>query len=290
MLKKSLLIGSAVLLVSSPLLVASDWTQDPKHWNTVDCGNWSFTGVSGTENFQTLSGPGSKTATASIMVATGGILTISTSGNSLSQNKAAFGLSDLSENSDGWRRISQASHVTTANIKDDVGATGSRANLIGISGQSGGETLTVAFSGLSQGKSYSVALFFTTTRGSGSDYAVNVKSETSGVNWSTVEYGYMATNSGRDTWMETGTLATGLDFSDSYGFGSVAAGVYAEFTYNGSDGNLEIKLEQGVRSIAQIQMINISEMIIPEPSAFGLLAGVGALALTVSRRKRSRRS
>jgi len=33
----------------------------------------------------------------------------------------------------------------------------------------------------------------------------------------------------------------------------------------------------------------VSAKIIPEPSAFGLLAGVGAIALTVSRRRRSRR-
>ena len=65
MLKKSLLIGSAVLLASSPLLVASDWTQDPRDWNTILCGTWTYNVTS--ENYRTISfSEPSKTATANI--------------------------------------------------------------------------------------------------------------------------------------------------------------------------------------------------------------------------------
>lgn len=111
-----------------------------------------------------------------------------------------------------------------------------------------------------------------------------------------------ATGTAKISW-DTGTLVSGryaygasatqtLSASDTSTTLANLSAVELKITTD-SNGAFNIKLYNGDSdnsgSKTSIGFFAITGDVIPEPSAFGLLAGVGALALAASRRRRSRK-
>ncbi len=97
------------------------------------------------------------------------------------------------------------------------------------------------------------------------------------------------TNSGSRFWKDSSTYWSNTDLKGSIGDATTltisadAASALTQFVAwtDGCYGNTEIVAAAAAQAFA-----TANSLVIPEPSAFGLLAGVGALALVVARRRR----
>ena len=137
-------------------------------------------------------------------------------------------------------------------------------SITGIEGGQGQNTLTVTFSGLTEGETYTVIAIVGDGAGTASTISFTNGTLVSGTYYSA-----------------TSDDSTGTSFSSSISATSAVYVVVAEVEAD-SDGTIAYSVTtKGVMYLAAI---------IPEPSAFGLLAGVGALALAASRRRRTRKA
>ena len=137
-------------------------------------------------------------------------------------------------------------------------------SITGIQGGQGQNTLTVTFSGLTEGETYTVIAIVGDLAGTASTISFTNGTLVSGTYYSA-----------------TSDDSTGTSFSSSISATSAVYVVVAEVEAD-SDG----EIAYSVTTKGSIYLTAI----IPEPSAFGLLAGVGALALAASRRRRTRKA
>jgi len=137
----------------------------------------------------------------------------------------------------------------------------------------GGATTTFNVTGLEANTTYNVSLLIGIKEGS---YAQ--------IFWDT---GTLV--SGRYAYGESATQTiSGSDTSYTFQSSQVPVAVSLEITTNASGAfNVGMKNYDGAKS--SIGYLGISTTAIPEPSTFGLLAGVSAIALAVSRRRRRSR-
>lgn len=278
-MKKTILLASFITLAGIPIFsnAQSALTPDETHWNTILCGTWTVPDTQ-SNRIGTLHGSGT-TRHASLFISTGGQATVSTTDYAFRTNAGGLLKTTIKQSSKGWETVSGAMHINYSDIKDSYG------DLFGLSTQTTGASQKIALSGLRKGESYRIAFFFETSKGQGDGYKFNLKTSDTVASWTAVQYGYISTYN--DTWNYDGNLTTGIELGGSSSY-SLAAGVYAEFTYAGTDGNIVFDLMNGNLSNAKLHAFSIQTMTVPEPSAFGLLAGVGALTLVASRRRRSR--
>ncbi len=134
-----------------------------------------------------------------------------------------------------------------------------------------GGTLTLTFSGLTDGQTYTVALVTSNNSGTGA------LSLGSGGTITSAYYGTV----GVDSWNEATISSDNINITTS---NSSFTAVCLTFTAT-SDSVTFNSTNKGGFALAAITTETVA---IPEPSAFGLLAGLGALALVVSRRRRRR--
>jgi len=140
----------------------------------------------------------------------------------------------------------------------------------GMQDAAGGATTTFNVTGLNANTTYNVSLLIGIASGSSAQISWDTGNLVSGL------YAY-------------GASATQTISGTSYTFQSsqVPVAVSLKITTNDS-GAFNVSMKNDGSSKSSIGYFGISEMTIPEPSAFGLLAGLGAIALAVSRRRRSR--
>ena len=133
-----------------------------------------------------------------------------------------------------------------------------------------GSTSTyLTFTGLTAGQTYTIAVVIAEMAGTPSAFSISTGTLVSGTYYSL-----------------TDDSDTGTDFTSSFSItgseseGSAGTVVVVDVTAD-DDGTIEITYSNKGTIVAAY---------IPEPSTFGLLAGVGALALVASRRRRTRKA
>jgi len=140
----------------------------------------------------------------------------------------------------------------------------------GMQDAAGGAQTTFNVTGLNANTTYNVSLLIGIASGSSAQISWDTGNLVSGL------YAY-------------GASATQTISGTSYTFQSsqVPVAVSLKITTDAS-GAFNVSMKNDGSSKSSIGYFGISDMTIPEPSAFGLLAGLGAIALAVSRRRRSR--
>jgi len=82
------------------------------------------------------------------------------------------------------------------------------------------------------------------------------------------------------------TLKVG-ESSETYSWSASESGkVVSNTQFEGRDGGTRLWTNGGAETFSGISLTKLDHKVIPEPSAFGMLAGLGALALVASRRRR----
>lgn len=134
--------------------------------------------------------------------------------------------------------------------------------------------ISVSFSGLEANSEYSISTIFGFSTSNSSPAVLSV---TSG-SFVSGNYGFLSgTGSDIVAWDSfSGTIST----SQNYTLGTVGASFTVQ---SDADGNISFNIGGGSAS-GEIAFLSVTP--VPEPSAFGLLAGAGALALVAARRRR----
>ena len=130
-------------------------------------------------------------------------------------------------------------------------------------------SLTFSFTGLSASTDYTFSAVFSKSAESGAVLSVGTGTFVSG------NYGSLASDSSWNT----------LDIGSSVLFDGLNTGDPVAVTFvatTDASGNLSFT----VNHKSGVSLIGVTPAAAPEPSAFGLLAGLGALALVASRRRR----
>ena len=215
----------------------------------------------------------SSTDNQNISGATAGSITLSSTGNSLSGTGPAGSFS-----------AAQGASTSPYAIPDELETLSQ-----GVFGDSSYDTLwggsinswtakntTLTLSGLAQNTDYTVYLFCARANGESGNPA----------NWSTTTDSVSANWS---VWTVADNAATKAEGSNTVQFDGDANGKNAsivEVTFNTGDAT-SVSFSTGDAAKFTLNGMVVDQgSTIPEPSAFGLLAGLGALALVASRRRR----
>ena len=277
--KTILLTGLSLLIAGASSLNAADLYHN--YWTTVIAGGWQYDTSAAPGAYTTLDYTGN-TASASLLAATGGLLTMTTTGHSFSTNKAGGAMNTLNKNSEGWKLISEALHITPEKIQ-----VSSYDWVLGTAPTDLKATNAVEISKLHPGYKYRIAFWFSTTAGWGEGYKTTISLESDNVTWNKISYGYMSTrNSTWNTVNKLDDVVLGGNNSDS-----LFVGVYAEFTCGSITeesrfSDITLRFENGNLAFTPIHAVSLQMVAIPEPSAFSCLAGLGALCLAGSRRRK----
>lgn len=258
MLKKSLLIGSAVLLASTPLLVATEKR------DIFTFGSDSVTGGQSVTDFT----PDSSAATDIVGTNTGvgALITNQTQGATLIRPYLSGGNWTNQRALDSLKEATGLDKSSFSGLKNGAYYTGAAV---------GGRGPVITFSDFTAGQEYIVSFIIKTGNEQNNANLALVKDRTHNLTGLECYYGLLS-GSGWDE--STGTYVEFTGKAQEYL-------VTYRFTANeGANFNVYFSNTGGTPPSMDLGMIAIST--IPEPSAFGLLAGVGALALTVSRRRR----
>lgn len=281
--KKTILTGITCLIAGAIPLSAADLYHN--YWTTVIAGGWQYDTSSAPGAYTTLDYQGNK-ATASLLAATGGLLTIKTDKHTFSTNKAGNTISTLNRNSEGWKLLSETLHIDPTKIQ-----TSTLDWFSGTASLDNGATNTIEISRLHPGYKYRIAFWFSTSAGWGETCQTKISLESDNVTWDKISYGYMSTRD--STWNTVSTLddvILGGKNSDS-----LFAGVYAEFTCGSITdtsifSDITLRFENGSQAFTPIHAVSLQMVAIPEPSTFSGLAALGALCLAGIRRRNRKRS
>lgn len=256
MLKKSLLIGSAVLLASAPLLVAEE-KRDIFAWGDGIPGEQKVTYTQ--EASASVTWAGSNTGVGVSFI---------NSNQTPSLRMSLFSPSSWN-NSGALTALKEGTGLE----KDSFLGFDTGLNYAAI--PSGGRGPEIILTGFTSGQKYQVTVLI--ENGTGASNPNLTLRTTRAHNMSGLECYYgLLSGTGWDA-ETTGTVT----------FDTKGGEYLVTYTFTAGDG-AALDLMTGSTAVGApnmgIGMIAIST--IPEPSAFGLLAGLGAIALTVSRRRR----
>ncbi len=278
--KKTILTEIACLIAGTISLGAAELYHN--YWTTAIAGGWKYDTSSAPGAYTTLDYQENK-ASASLLAATGGLLTIKTDKYTFSTNKAGNTISTLNKNSEGWKLLSKTLHIDPAKIQTSAADWFSGTAALDV-----GATNTIEISKLHPGYKYRIAFWFSTSAGWGDGCKTTISLESDNVTWNKIGYGYMSARN--STWNTVATLddvVLGGNNSDS-----LFAGIYAEFTCENITeepffSDITLRLENGKLAFTPIHAVSLQMVAIPEPSTFTGLTGIGALCL--ARRQRRKR-
>ena len=173
--------------------------------------------------------------------------------------------------------------VTTITDSDKVGDVFDTSMMSSVINYDGGFTST--FSGLTNGKTYEIYAF----AGRGNDYGgvaatdTNTYSISSGAESIKAEIiDYTVSTANRSSPSVSGNTITAYTQSNDGENQTCENWVLMKYTFTASGTTVNFTASgEGCGNLGAIALVNV-----PEPSAFGMLAGLGALALVASRRRR----
>ena len=259
MLKKSLLIGSAVLLASTPLLVAEE-KRDILVWGD------------GIPNSQKVDNPSDSYASVDYTGTNTNVGITYVNSSQASQIRYFLFSTNTWTNTAAQKALTSGTGLTYDQLSGfNVG--------LNYSSTGPGRGPEMVMTGFQAGQKYQVTLLLENGAPASNANLTFRATRTDNMSGFECYYGLL---SGSDWQSESGTITFGTrggEYLVTYTFTAGEGAALALMTGNDAPaGTMANAPQMGIGFIA------IST--IPEPSAFGLLAGLGAIALTVSRRRR----
>lgn len=262
--KKTLLLSGLLALAATPLLIAQNVT-DIFIFGNDNISDGQKVTISQTSAYGTNKWSGNKT-------------NVSVELKNQSASLAAPGGMTLTSNSwnDSGKSTSALLETTGKSSKSDFSNVTKGLYSYG-SGQGSGPQ--IRFSGFKSGQEYEVGFWIQTGQSAGNP-DLQITDLSSGISSVACYYG----------------LLTGDDFSSSGGKTVTLSGrnnqYFVKYSFMaGSNSSLTLSfhsVQTGTASIPTFDIGLIAISAVPEPSAFGLLAGLGSVALVASRRRRRR--
>ena len=262
--KKTLLLSGLLALAATPLLIAQ---------NVTDIFIFGNDSISGGQTVSVAKTQPSQTNTWS-----GDNTKVSVSFQNQSSSLFVSGPVNLKSGdwSDGGKATSALLETTGKGSKSDFSNVAKGLYSYG-SGQGSGPQ--IRFSGFTLGQEYEVGFWIQTGQGSGNP-DLQITDLSSGISSVVCYYGLLTSN----------------DFSSGQGKTVTLSGrnnqYFVKYSFTaGSNSQLALSfnaVSSGAASIPTFDIGLIAISAVPEPSAFGLLAGLGSVALVASRRRRRR--